>query len=657
MGDAVIVYSTAGGSVSKVLGTWALVGGAPFALGRTLATRSALALELQANADLLRDEELLRAQRAAGEERTRMARELHDVIAHCVSVMVVQTAAARRVSGVDAGAARRALAAVEHAGREALVELRRIVGVLRREPDDATDMSSPGLSGLEALVARARDGGLSVELHVEGPRTTVPRGADLVAYRIVQEGLTNAIKHAGPARATVTVCVGPSELALTIADDGRGPVERSETGHGLVGMRERVALYGGELHAGPRVGANGYEVRARIPLDGTSAPARSASPPPVNIAADNRSPELRWPWLDPALAGLLLVGFGVAVVTSDNRHGPLAVNLLLAAAAALIMIWRRRSPLVYLLVTGGLVLLSRTLLTGLGHSALTGAYLALVPAYTIAAWTNRGEAIAGLAIMLGGAAIEDRASAGTFAGAAFAVSAAWAAGRAIRDRRLLTARLESTSARLVAEREDRARLAVAAERTRIARDLHGILARSVSAMVVQAEAAAALLSGAPEQADAAMDSIESTGREALREMRRLLGALRGSHDRIELAPAPGVEQIYSLILGAREDGQQVELTVDGKPGTLSRGLDLAIYRILDDALAAARHQAARPIAVLIRFGALEIELELTADRGEVTDAMRERIAVCGGRMHAAERADGRWGLAVQLPRTPEAMLA
>ena len=174
-------------------------------------------------------------------------------------------------------------------------------------------------------------------------------------------------------------------------------------------------------------------------------------------------------------------------------------------------------------------------LTTLDHSPLLAAYFLLVPAYTVAAWLARRQAVLALAFLLGSTAISELIAhhqpLGNLAGAAFTISAAWAAGRAIRARRALTSELQRTSARLTAEREDRAQLAVAGERSRIASELHAIVARSVAAMVVQAEGARSLLAEDPERADVAMGAIEDTGRQTLAEMRRILGVLRHGDDR------------------------------------------------------------------------------------------------------------------------------
>ena len=666
-GAVVITYVPAGGSVGSMLGAWAVFGALPFAVGRTLEARSALTRELAERTARLAGEQEVRARRAVAEERNRMARELHDVIAHCVSVMVIQTSGARRVARGDLEAAHDALRVVERSGREALVELRRIVGALRRGHDELAGSAAPGLSQLESLVDRARAAGLPVELCVEGQPAALSPGLDLVAYRLVQEALTNAIKHAGRARASVNVSFGARELELEVLDSGRGPATEQidgESGHGLVGMRERVRLYGGELHAGPRA-SGGFEIRAQIPLDGiASAPQEFTLPSDGNTVTLSRAAGYRWAWLDPLLAGVLLVVLEITVLSSSHRRGPLILNVIAVAIIALAAIWRRRSPLLFLIAVAVLASLMNAYLISVKNFPLIGAYFALVPTYTVAAWEERRKATLGLAIFVGGTAASDlihHQAAGNFAGAAFVMCAAWAAGRAIRARRVLTSELQRTSARLAVEREDRARLAVAGERSRVARELHAVVAHTVAAMVVQAEAARSVLDRDPARANAVMGAIEDTGREALTEMRRILGVLRHTDDAGELAPQPGVDQIYTLIQRAREDGQPVELSVDGEPGTLPAGVDLGIYRILEDALQSAHQQRGRAIRVAVRFGEEDLELHLTAHgdgpNGWPTDAMRERVALCGGELHADAQADDGWQFVARMPRGLQGALA
>jgi signal transduction histidine kinase len=205
------------------------------------------------------------AREAVVEERARIARELHDAIAHDVSMMVVQAGAERRVLDREDGSTREVLATIEQIGRGALTEMRRLVGMLRTEEGDPL-APQPGLDDLPRLVAQVREAGLPVDLQVDGERRELPIGIELSAYRIVQEALTNALRHAGDAKAGVRVRYGEDSLELEIVDDGPGIKEPLESGgHGLVGMRERVALYGGRIDAGRRP-SGGFAVRVVLPI-------------------------------------------------------------------------------------------------------------------------------------------------------------------------------------------------------------------------------------------------------------------------------------------------------------------------------------------------------------------------------------------------------
>jgi signal transduction histidine kinase len=210
-----------------------------------------------------------RARAAVSEERARIARELHDVVGHSVSVMTVQASAVRRLLRPDQQRERDALLIVEQTGREALAEMRRMVGVLRRPEEAPARAPQPSLEQIDRLVEQAREAGLPVELRIEGEPVQLPAGVDLTAYRLVQEGLTNAMKHAHAERTQVVVRYGDSDIEVTVSDDGLGGGASGPSGgHGLVGMRERVSVYGGELEAGPRPGG-GYRLRARLPLVST----------------------------------------------------------------------------------------------------------------------------------------------------------------------------------------------------------------------------------------------------------------------------------------------------------------------------------------------------------------------------------------------------
>jgi signal transduction histidine kinase len=227
--------------------------------------------ELRAHAVELERDRAEKLRIAAAEERARIARELHDVVAHSVSLMVVQVQAAQRVLVGDEPAARELLDSIETTGRQALIELRRLLGLLREFDGQRSLAPQPSLRYLDDLLAQVRDAGLPVELVVEGAPATLPQGVDLSAYRIVQEGLTNALKHSGAAHARVLVRYTAGELELEVCDDGGGLGNGTAngSGQGLVGMRERVSLYGRELDTGSSRDG-GYVVHARLPLGSTT---------------------------------------------------------------------------------------------------------------------------------------------------------------------------------------------------------------------------------------------------------------------------------------------------------------------------------------------------------------------------------------------------
>ena len=203
-----------------------------------------------------------REREAVRDERTRIARELHDVVSHSISVVAIQTQAVRRRLRPDQAQEAEDLRAVEAVTREALAEMRRLFGVLRADGEAGALAPQPGLDQLPALIEQA---GVPVELSVRGEPRPLPPGLDLAAYRIVQEALTNARRHARPSRVDLTLTYGDPDLEIAVCDDGRGAGGNGTPGHGLVGMRERVALYGGELEAGDR-DEGGYRVVARLPM-------------------------------------------------------------------------------------------------------------------------------------------------------------------------------------------------------------------------------------------------------------------------------------------------------------------------------------------------------------------------------------------------------
>ena len=233
---------------------------AGLALGSQLAT-AAHAIE---RAEHLEREREAEARAAVAEERARIARELHDVVGHSVSVMTVQASAVRRLLTPEQEREREALLVVEQTGREALAEMRRLVGVLRTPEEAPALVPQPSLEHVKKLVEQTREAGLPTQLNVEGEASALPAGIDLTAYRLVQEGLTNALKHANATQAEVLVRYEPDAVELVVRDNGNGSGNGGGSGHGLVGMRERVAVCGGKLEAGPTL--RGYELRARLPV-------------------------------------------------------------------------------------------------------------------------------------------------------------------------------------------------------------------------------------------------------------------------------------------------------------------------------------------------------------------------------------------------------
>ena len=249
----------------------AILAGLAVALGLFIRARADYVGGLRERATRLERERELLAEQAVADERVRIARELHDVVAHNVSLMVVQSQALA-ATGAE-GERRAALGSVADLGREALAEMHRMLGVLRLPDGNGSGAErepQPGVRDLQLLIARTREAGLDAQLHVSGRPVELPAGVDLSAYRIVQEALTNVIRHARAEHAEVNLVYGEGAVEVSVVDDGSGPGASGGNGaaggHGLVGMRERVALFGGRLDAGAGGGGRGYRVKATLPL-------------------------------------------------------------------------------------------------------------------------------------------------------------------------------------------------------------------------------------------------------------------------------------------------------------------------------------------------------------------------------------------------------
>lgn len=627
-----------GGFVANAV-FWVVSGIIPFSLGVALSRYRAQTGRLELAADELQDGQAGHAARAADAERAKVARELHDVVAHSVSVMVVQASGARRVLASDVTMAVQALGAVETAGREALVELRRIVGALRRSDPGSEHPVAAGLANLPVLVDRAVQAGLIVDLQCDGVHPSLSAGVELTVFRLVQEGLTNAIKHAGPTTARVTISFTPNAVTVQVCDDGRtsGVANHSGSGHGLIGLHERVNLYGGTFRSGPRAG-RGFEITATIPLDSISVavPPAPASPPMRGA---------KWRVnLDPLIAVGFLVLLEVTTISSGVHGGARLRDVVAVAAMTSAAGWRSRHPLWFVVVVVALTL-SLSSQVAPRTSVFSAIYVGLILPYTVAAWEPRSRAGVGLVILVAGSAIDQllvhHVSVGYYAGPLFVIMVAWIAGRAVRARRGRAVALEHTTVRLAAERHHHAELAVAGERSRIARELHAVVSQNVAVMVVQAQAARAQLVAGASSADESLQAIQDTGRQALTELRRILGVLRHHSEVPELAPQPGVDQIRPLIQHWRQQGLRVDLTVSGEPNALSAGVNLAVYRILEDILAASEQRSA--VAIALRFADDNIELAIGARprTGQTwpPESVSERVRLCGGELRLTSNGD------------------
>ena len=269
VGASLVIYNGPDFSTAELVFTPILFG-IGWLAGFALRERVDQAEAAEARAQQAERERETAARIAVAEERARIARELHDIVAHAVSVMVLQVGAVRHGLPEELADDREALGGVERTGRTALTEMRRLLGAMRRAGDGVDLSPQPGLDRLDSLLDEVGRAGLPVQLHVEGDAAPLPRAVELSAYRIVQEGLTNALKHARASQADVTVRYAPGELRLEVRDDGVGAVSSDGLGHGLVGIRERVKIYGGEMSAGA-LPEGGFVLSARLPLEGSHA--------------------------------------------------------------------------------------------------------------------------------------------------------------------------------------------------------------------------------------------------------------------------------------------------------------------------------------------------------------------------------------------------
>jgi signal transduction histidine kinase len=264
----VVVVTSPTLSWQEALARWLLLS-VVWGLAGVLRLSRASAARAERRAELLSADRDARARDAVAQERARLARELHDSVGHALNVVVLHAGAARRLVNTKPELVPDSLASIETAGRQALGDIERMLGILRTGDEQVSHDAVPGMGELQVLCAQVGEAGLPVQLTVEGQARPLPPSLDLTAYRIVQESLTNTLKHAGRTRAQVTVRYEADNLAIEVLDEGRGVPAGAAVGggRGLLGMRERVLIFGGELQAGPRA-QGGFAVRARLPLQG-----------------------------------------------------------------------------------------------------------------------------------------------------------------------------------------------------------------------------------------------------------------------------------------------------------------------------------------------------------------------------------------------------
>lgn len=520
-----------------------------FMLGRTL-RRNRARQEREVEAAIARAAEAVESTelQAAG-ERLRLAQELHDVVAHSLSVIAVQAGIGVHLLDRQPAEAARALDAIRTTSRTTKDELSRLVNILR--DGEGTDDGAPSLTDISKLIEQIGTAGVPIALTTEGDLATVPAGVSLAAYRIVQEALTNVVRHAGRARATVTVQAGLEHVELTIDDDGHGATSSSDPsstggGHGLIGMSERAAMYGGEIRSGPRPGG-GFRVRATLPYSaGPIVKDAPTEPTLASPSADGAAPN-RWrpsPWMWDLMLAAFLAVLTTVQLTADNPAGDgphyTPTNLaawLLRIGCCLPVIVRRRFPTAAYAVSW---LLGLVLVVG-DYQVGATTFVLWIGLYSVASYATRRRLVWSLIGTYAGTAIiawskpPDLNNAGAvLLGIFFTASAV--AGYVVRSDR------ERRTTHLV-EREDaaeaqsqRALLVITTERLRIADELNTIMQRSIHTIAQEAKAGSPIVDTDPVAARKSLEAISAISRDALSDLRRLLKHMRTETEAAPYAP-------------------------------------------------------------------------------------------------------------------------
>jgi signal transduction histidine kinase len=598
-----------------LLPTLAIFVVAPVLAGRVVRDRARLQRALREKAARHRTARAREAERAALDERERIAGDLHDIVAHALSGMVVQAAGAHRLARRDPERAREALRAVEDSGRDALTELRLLLGVLRREDEELALAPQPSLRHVEALARRSAAEGLPVDLTVEGEPAELPAGVDVTAYRVVQQALGRRARPARAGRAAGDGALRARRRRARGARRRRGRRSRparacASAWPSTAASCARPAGATAATSSAPGCRWSGPGERGRRPAPARARPRRR---PHRARPARARRPRAG---VRPRHGGR--AGGRPARVRHDGARRRLPAPRAPAHD-------RRR------LRRG-----DRVRAGGVGPADVNGPFLALlVLAFTAgqeAEPRRAGTALAamvagvlGVAVASGSALLSDYVFPVGF------VVATWIAARALQTRATLAAELHEAAVRAEEERAADAARAAAEERRRIAREMHDVVAHSVSVMVVQAGGARRILDRDPERAAEAAALIERTGRLALAEMRLLLGVLHTDQDGEPhlLEPQPTLDGIEALVARAREAGLPVALRVHGERRPLPAGAEVAVYRVAQEALTnAIKHATGAPAAVVLAW--TDDALELTvADTGTAVGTRGCRAAATG----------------------------
>lgn len=543
-----IAAASGGLSASAVVSIALPLVAGPALAGYLVARQRSIANSLQLAVEELQAEEEARLAAIRVRERNRVARDMHDVVAHGVSAMVVQAGAARTVLEDAPELAQAALEEVVRTGGVALADLGRIVGTMDAPPSTFQEGHHVGVAGLPALVDARRREGLSVQLLVAGNPQHLGGAADEAVYRLVEEALTNVVKHANAGPTKVSLVYGKEAVRVVVWNctptHARAPIAGSGSGLGLVGMRERVETCRGTLVFGPRDG--GFEVEATVPIDAAAQEFWKKEGKLRTVASRLRGTAQRFgPWAAVALA---LIVLGADVFVSNDRSGPLALNLVLVGAMAVALRWCRRYPLGFLLVVNLLALPLSDGLTAVDKPTVVSTFVFVVPVWVVAVWEEdmRARVGLGLAIAFGAAEGLYWHQAGSVVANVVLTVALWLVGRVVHGQRLSAGELAQTRARVEEEQRYTEALTLADERASLVVGLHREVAVTVEDMVRSAEflldtvparnASAAATAKGSDETSTAIGGIERAGRDALARLREILGILRADLDPAPLSP-------------------------------------------------------------------------------------------------------------------------